>query len=453
MHPDASPGLARRERSEFRRLTALNILANVSVPLASLADTAMLGRLTDIRFLAGVALATVLFDYLYWSFGFLRMGTTGLTAVAAGRDDARELTAVLYRAVLSSLAIGGVILLASRPIAELGFHLLTGASAVEDAGRAYFEARIWGAPAVLVNFACVGWLLGKGRSGQVLVSTVVASLSNVGFNYWFIVRLDWQAFGAGLGTTLSQYLMLVVHVALISRLGSLERFDRRRVLAADRLWSLARLNADLLIRTFCLLTAFALFTNTSAIFGTAVLAANTILLRLLNFAAYAIDGVAFATETLAGRFLGRADRSGLISLLRLALASGIAFAAAFLVVLAVAPAPLLGLLTSHLEIVALATRHAPWLGATLLLGSVAYVLDGFFLGLTAGRTLRNAMLVSLGLAIVPFGWLALRAGSVPLLWAAMVTFMAVRVLTLGCAVPATLRRVRTDCGDPSPPRS
>jgi len=427
------------ERADFRRLTALNILANVSVPVASLADTAMLGRLADIRFLAGVALATVLFDYLYWSFGFLRMGTTGLTAVAAGRDDRPELTAILYRAVLSSLVLGTLILALGRPIGDLGFRLLTGATEVETAGRAYFEARVWAAPAVLVNFACIGWMLGRGRSGQVLVATVVASLANIAFNYWFIVHLDWQAFGAGLGTTLSQYLMLMMNIVLIARSPDLQWPDWSRVLAIDRLRALARLNGDLLVRTFCLLTAFALFTNVSAVFGTTVLAANTILLRLLTFAAYAIDGVAFATETLAGRFLGRADRRNLLSLLRLALSTGITFAVAFVAVLLLAPATLLGLLTSHHEVVALAVLNAPWLAVTLLLGAAAYVLDGFFLGLTAGRTLRNSMILSLLLAIVPLGWLAYRWASNPLLWAALALFMALRAGTLAAAVPAVLR--------------
>jgi MATE family multidrug resistance protein len=430
--------LDRQSRREFVRLTSLNILSNISVPLASLADTAMLGRLPDIRFLAGVALAGVLFDYLYWSFGFLRMGTTGITALAEGRGDRDELAAVLHRAMLTSALIATAVLLLRRPLADIGFALLGGSVDVEAAGRSYFDIRIWAAPAVLTNFACVGWLLGRGRSGQVLCVTVLASLSNIGFNYWFIVHLRWDAFGAGLGTMLSQYLMLAANVLLIGRYGRLGRIDWPRILDLDRIGALARLNLDLLVRTFCLLTAFALFTSASARISTTLLAANTILLRLLTFAAYWIDGAAFATETYTGRLTGRRDRDGLVELLRLALGTGLAFAIVFLATLVVAPGPILGLLTSHDALVLEALRYAPWLAATLLLGSVAYVLDGFFLGMASGRTLRNAMILSLLIAVVPLGIVAYRSGSNHLLWTAMTVFMAARAATLGLAVPSAL---------------
>ncbi len=426
-------------RAEFLRLSALNILANISVPLASLVDTAMLGRLDDIRFLAGVALATLLFDYLYWSFGFLRMGTTGLTALADGRGDEKELAAILHRAILTSLLLGVAILAVHRPLMEVGFSLLSGAEQVEAAGRSYFSIRVWGAPAVLINFACLGWLLGRGRSVQVLLVTMVASLSNIAFNYVFIIRLDLEAYGAGLGTMLSQYLMLLANVVLLARAGAFAGFDRHRVLAFDRLRQLVRLNADLLIRTFCLLTAFAVFTNTSARLGTDLLAANTILLRLLTLAAFSIDGAAFATETLAGRMTGRADYHGLGDLLRLAIGIGVAFAAVFVLAISLAPRTILGALTSHTEIVALAATYVPWLCATLMIGAIAYVLDGFFLGITAGHVLRNSMVASLLLAFLPVAvWGATRSNN-HIVWAAMALFMVARVVTLGFAVPTFLK--------------
>jgi MATE family multidrug resistance protein len=425
-------------RSDFLRLSGLNILANISVPMASLVDTAMLGRLDDIRFLAGVALAGVLFDYLYWSFGFLRMGTTGLTALADGRGDREELVAVLHRAVLTSLLIGGAILAVHRPLMDLGFSLLTGANEVEAAGRAYFSSRIWGAPAVLINFACLGWLLGRGRSAQVLLVTLIASLSNVAFNYIFIVRLGLEAYGAGLGTMLSQYLMLIANILLLARAGAFRDIDRQRVLAFDALRGLLRLNADLLVRTFCLLSTFAIFTNTSAGMGTAVLAANTILLRLLTFAAFSIDGAAFATETLAGRMTGRADFHGLRDMLRLGLLVGVGFAGIFVAAISFAPRFILGALTSHGDIVALATTFTPWLSATLTIGAIAYVFDGFFLGIAAGRVLRNSMIASLLIAFLPLIALGGARSNNHIIWAALLVFMAARVVTLGFILPRYL---------------
>ena len=203
---DAAARLPRR----FARLTALNILANVAVPLAGLVDVAMLGHLSDLSFLAGVALATILFDYLYWTFGFLRMGTTGVTAQALGRGDDAEVHLTLYRALAFAAGTGAAILLLQVPLGELGFLLLSGGPAVEAAGREYFAARIWAAPAALANFAFLGWYLGREESGRALVMTVVGGFANIGFNYLFIVRLGLAARGAGLGTMTSQYLMLAV---------------------------------------------------------------------------------------------------------------------------------------------------------------------------------------------------------------------------------------------------
>jgi MATE family multidrug resistance protein len=198
----AAPPLSRR----FFRLALLNIFSNITVPLAGLVDTAMLGHLPEIRFLAGVALASVLFDYIYWTFGFLRMGTTGTTAQAVGRGDRREVYLTLYRSWMIALTLAALILLLQLPIRELGFGLLGGEPGVEAAGRAYFDARIWGAPATLCNFVLVGWFLGREESRHALVVTIVANLANIFFNYIFIIRLGLAARGAGLATMVSQYL-------------------------------------------------------------------------------------------------------------------------------------------------------------------------------------------------------------------------------------------------------
>ena len=417
----------------FFRLTFLNILANVAVPLAGLVDTAMLGHLDDIRFLAGVALASVVFDLLYWTFGFLRMGTTGVTAQALGRRDTTEVHLTLYRGVAFGVAAGVFLWLLRAPLEDLGFLLLSGEAGVEAAGRDYFGARIWAAPATLVNFAFLGWFLGREESGRALALTLTAALSNVGFNYLFIVRLGWAAYGAGVATALSQALMLGLALGLFFR-GS-DRIPWRwpRVLDRDRLAAFFRLNRDILLRTLCLVGAFAVFTNFSSILGTGVLAANAILLRLQNLAAYLIDGAAFATESLAGIFRG-ADRPGdLRRLIRLAMATGVVFALVFLAGLAAAPSFVLGLLTSHAEVVAAGGVFAPWLGPVLLLGAVAFVYDGLFLGLTAGRALRNTMLLSSLGVFLPLAMWAVVRESNHLLWLAMAAFMAARAGTLGWA--------------------
>lgn len=420
-------------RRRFTRLTALNIATNLTVPLAGLVDTALLGHLEEIRFLAGVALAAVLFEYVYWTFGFLRMATTGLTAQAMGRGETRETYLTLYRALAVALAAGICLLALRHLLAEVGFALLSGAPEVESAGREYFEARIWAAPATLCNFAFLGWFLGRERSDLALWMTVVANLANILFDWLFIVRLGLAAWGAGLGTTLSQYLMLATAVGLFLKQGPRPPWTWSEVLDRTALGSLAKLNRDILIRTVSLVTTFALFVNFSSLLGIGVLAANAVLQRFVMVVAYLVDGAAFATESLAGLLRGRGDRSGLAALRRLALVSGLALAVPFALAFALLPGPFVRLLTSHGPTVEMAVGYAPWLAPALLLGSAAYIFDGYFLGLTQGRALRNTMLLSTFGVFLPMAFLALRLGSNTWLWAAFATFMGARTALLWLA--------------------
>lgn len=419
-----------RLRARFRHLAKLNVLSNLTVPLVGLVDTAMLGHLPDIRFLAGVALATILFDYLYWTLGFLRMSTTGLAAQASGRSDSQEIVAVLHRGALLGLTGGLLLLLLQSPIRDLGFYLLSGDPAVEEAGRSYFNARIWGAPAVLLNLVLVGWLLGRQKSHQVLWMTVFANLCNIALNGLFILGLGWAAWGAGLASMLSQYLMLAWGLVILSREKEVELPCWRSVLQREQLGSLLRLNGDLVIRTFCLITAFAVFTNIGSLIGTTVLAANVLLLRLLGLAAHVIDGMAHSTETLAGHLRGSAQAGRLRELLRLSLRSSFGMALLFALAFVAFPKMILTLLAVHPEVTTLAGGYVYWLAVTLLLGSLAYSYDGFFLGLTWGAELRRAMLLSTLVGFLPLAGLAWWWHSNTVLWMSLTILMLTRTGTL-----------------------
>ena len=417
-------------RQRFARLTFLNIISNITVPLASMVDTALLGHLESIHFLAGVALAAVIFEYVYWSFGFLRMGTTGITAQAVGRGDTGEVFRTLYRSLLLAWLLAAAILILQTPLRELGFLLLGGAPEVEAAGRAYFDARIWAAPATLSNFVFLGWFLGREESGAALIMTGVANLANVVLDYVFIVQMDLAAFGAGMGTAISQLLMLLAALILFwARVGKVP-WVWSDVWQAQALTRLFRLNRDILLRTVALVSAFALFTNFSSLMSTVVLAANAVLLRWVMLAAYLIDGAAFATESLAGILFGTGDRVALRRLQGLALRSGVAFALPFCALALMRPAAPIRLLTSHPQTVETALQYLPWLAPVLFFGSLAYIYDGLFLGLTAGRALRNAMLLSTFGVFLPLAALALHLENNNLLWASMAAFMMARSATL-----------------------
>jgi len=435
---------ARTLSRRYFRLAALNIMASVTVPLAGLVDTAMLGHLEDIRFLAGVALTSILFDYVYWTFGFLRMATTGTTAQAVGEGDDAGVYLTLYRGLFLGLAIGTTLILLQAPIRSGGFALLSGAEGVEAAGAAYFNARIWGAPATLSSFVLIGWFLGREESGRVLLMTVVANLANVALDYVFILRLDMAAFGAGLATMMSQYLSVAIGVALLWQAGRPRRWEWSEVLDRAGLSRLMLLNRDILLRTLGLITTFALFTNFSSMLGTTVLAANAILLRVQYLASYFIDGAAFATESLAGIFRGQGDAVRLRRLLRLSLLVGLGCVVGFAVLVAVAPQTLYPLLTSHREVIDTAARYGLWLIPVLLFGSAAYIYDGFFLGLTEGRVLRNSMLFSTVVVFVPIAGWGITVGNNDILWLAMMLWMMARSLTLGWAGRRLLAEAERD---------
>jgi MATE family multidrug resistance protein len=394
--PTASPLANSDFRPSFLQLAVVNVLSNLMVPLAGLVNLAFLGHLADIRHLAGVALATILFDYIYWTFGFLRMGTTGTTAQALGRGDRDGIWLTGLRNSLIALALGTAILLLQVPLREAGFALLSATPAVKASGIAYYNALIWGAPATLLNFVFIGWFLGQRLGAQVFLLSLVNNVTTVGLNYLLIVRWGWESAGAGWATALSQYFTLLTGLFLVSRF-----LEWGRIKAiAPHLWNGAALkaafllNRDILIRTFALVSTFALFTNLGATLGTTTLASNTLLLEIVTLAAYFIDGFAFATESYAGVFHGQGARSQLIMLVQLAGGISLALGILFALLTDLFPDSLFRLLTSHTEISTQVHDYVLWLFPVLGCGSIAYMLDGYFLGLTQGKILRQSALIA-----------------------------------------------------------
>lgn len=417
----------------FFKLTVINILSNLLVPIAGLLDVAFLGHLAEIRYLAGVALATVLFNYLYWTFGFLRMSTTGMTAQAVGRNDEVEMVLIGLRHGILALLLGVAIIILQVPLRELGFAVLSASPEVKAAGQAFYNTLIWGAPATLLNFVIVGWFLGRSQSGYVLVLTAINSLANVGLDYGLIVHLGWASAGAGLATALSQYLMLGGGLLILSQTVPLQQIRGHVVGLWDVsvLKTLVTLNRDIVIRTFVLISTFAVFTNLSSAFGSVPLTANAILLQVVTLAAYFIDGIAFATETFAGVFQGQGNTDQLRQLVRWA--GGISFLVGLLFAIAFIRYPdvLLGRLTSHTQVLIYLKHYVLWLLPVLGFGSIAYMLDGYFLGLTQGSILRQAMVQSVLIGFVPIALIAWYGQSNHWLWLALSLFMVMRSVTLG----------------------
>ena len=420
----------RNDRVRFWRLAGVNILSNLMVPLASLVDTAFLGHLTEIRHLAGVAIASVLFNYIYWTFGFLRMGTTGVTAQARGRGEADLIVVTLLRNAAIALGIGIIILVLQQPIREVGFTLLRAEPEVLEAGRAYYNALIWGAPATLLNFVLFGWLLGKEQVGLVLVLSLVSKGTNIVLDYVFIVLWQQQSAGAGAATAISQFVTLILGLILIWR-ELPKRPWQPGIFELSALKATFALNKDILIRTLALISTFAVFTNLSATMGTGILASNTLLLQVVTLAAYFIDGIAFATESIAGNLQGQGASHQLISLLKLAGGSSLVAGVSFAIAFSLFPQFLFSLLTNHSEVITQINNYVWWLLPILSFGSIAYMLDGYFLGLTAGKILRQSTLIAALLGFAPVAIAAWYFQVNHFLWLALTLFMMFRSITLG----------------------
>ena len=422
----------------FLRLAVANIVSNLMVPLAGLIDTAFLGHLAEIHYLAGVALAMVIFNVVYWSFGFLRMGTTGMTAQAQGREDQTELWLILLRGGLIAIACGLGILLLQVPIRELGFALLSADPDVKAAGYDFFNGRIWGAPAVLINLVLMGWFLGREKGRWVIVLSLVGNGSNVLLDYLFIRQFGWASAGAGWATALSQYLMATAGILLVLKERGVAplRAVLPGVWDASALKGVFSLHRDILIRTFALILSFALFTNFSSAMGTQTLAANTLLLQVVTLSAYFIDGIAFATESFAGRFYSSGDKPQLRQLLWFGGGASVALGIAFALTFVLLPQVLFGLLTSHREVISTVQQYVGWLLPVLSIGAIAYMLDGYFIGLTAGQVLRNSTVLAAGVGFLPLALIAQATASPHLLWLALAGLMTARAATLALALKA-----------------
>ncbi|MEP0911394.1 MATE family efflux transporter [Leptolyngbya sp. GB1-A1] len=434
----------------FLRLATINVLSNLMVPLSGLISVAFLGHLNDIRYLTGVMLATVLFNTIYRTLSFLRMSTTGMTAQAVGRDDRSAMLLTGMRNGLLAMGLGGLILLLQHPLRDIGFRLLNAAPEVGAAGQAYYDARIWAAPVTLLNFVIIGWLLGqeKGEAKQfpfwrnrVLLLSIVGNGVNILLDYWLIVRWGWQSAGAGWATAIGQLAMAIVGLVMVGRS---VKWQEIRSLAPEIFnWKEFRqtltLNSNLLIRTFTLLCAFLLFASLSSALGTTVLAENALLLQIVTLTAYFVDGFAYATESLAGMFHGEGRRDRLLPLATLAGCVSFVFALAIALICICFPHSVFHLFTNSAAVLAGIHEFVVWLLPVLGCGSIAFMLDGYFAGLTAGATLRNTALIATLLGFVPVAIIAWNARSSTLLWLAMALFMAIRAGLLAVRVPATTR--------------
>lgn len=436
MNPKTSPAKFSVNR-EILRLAIPNILSNISIPLLGMVDTALMGRLESEIFIGAVALGSIIFNFIYWGFGFLRMGTTGLTAQAFGRRDPKECIAILGRGITVALVGSLVLILLQTLIIWLGLSLIQGEELIEELARRYFLIRIWAAPATLGLYVFHGWFLGLQNARYPMYLTVFVNLLNICFNVFFVLHMGMKSDGVALGTVSAQYLGLsaAVGMFLFKYKPYLSFFDLNLIKKIASLKRFFSVNIDIFIRTVCLVFTFAFFTSASASIDSLTLAANQILLQYLHFMAYAVDGFAHAAESLVGRFTGAEDREKLrLSIHRLFM-WGVGFGAIFALTYGIIGKAMLRLFTNQLDILRAASPYVFWMIFLSLTGAVAYLLDGVYIGATATKAMRNMMLLATFAVFLPLYYLLIGPLGNHGLWMSLLAFMIARGISLAVLSP------------------
>ena len=427
------------------RLAGPIMLANITIPLLGIVDTAVVGHLDQVYYLGAVAVGSLIFNFLYWGFGFLRMGTTGFAAQAHGADDSAEMVATLWRAMVIAAVIGFGLLVSQGLIIEGAMAIMEAGAEVDAHARAYFSIRIWSAPAALANYVVLGWFLGMQNARAGLIIQVTINLINIVLDLVFVVGMGMAVEGVAAATVIAEYaglgLGLVMLRGALARIGR-AAIDWRRVLEPARMRHMIGVNRDIFLRTLCLITAFAYLTIQSARMGDVILAANAVLLNMVTFMSYALDGFANAAQALIGRAVGEKSRTDYRGVVRVSTIWALGFAVAFSLAYAATGSLIIDGMTTLPEVRAAARAVLPWMILAPLVSVWGYQLDGIFIGAMQTLEMRNAMILSLIVYLIAVEVFRPLYGNHGI-WLGFTLFMVARGLTLGYYFPRIERGIGT----------
>ncbi|PCJ16749.1 MAG: MATE family efflux transporter [Candidatus Cloacimonadota bacterium] len=408
-----------------------NILSNLSIPLLSFVDTLIIGHLDKVSYLSALALAGMIFNLLYWSFGFLRMSTTALCAQSLSNinDLKNNPISWFYRSFFMSITIGFLIILLKVPIQELFFIYIDASAETIKFAKVYFDIRIYAAPATLSLYAINGYFFGIQNTKVPLYLTVLANICNLCLNYFFVYELNYDIDGVAYATLISQYLAFIVALLLIIK-SSKYSTTLKEIFDLDSFVKIIKVNTDIFIRTFCLISSFSLFTIYSSKQSDQILAINSILMQFYGFLSYGMDGLALAAETLVAKQIGLNDRSLLKNIIKKIWFSSFILSIIYTVCFYFLVEEIISILTHHQNIISISKKYFLWIVISPLINSPAYILDGIFLGAIQSKILRNAMLISFLLVFLPCLYYLPTVFANHGLWLAMSLFMVARSVTL-----------------------
>lgn len=409
-----------------------NIISNITIPLLGMVDLALMGHLEDKAYIGAVALGGMIFNFIYWGFSFLRMGTSGFTAQAYGKRDLAETVMILTRALLVAATGSLILILLQYPIAHLSFIIIDGSRQVQLLAKEYFHIRIMAAPATIGLYALTGWFLGMQNARIPMIITILVNMMNIGFSFILIKIFHMKADGVALGTVMAQYSGLLIAIwFLFKYYKKIFRYWQKEKLPDKKALTLFfTVNKDIFIRTLFLILILSFFTTQSARTNDTILAVNTLLMQFFMLFSFFVDGYAHAAEALTGRYTGAKNRINLIKTIRLLFLWGGAIAIVFTVIYLAAGRYLLFILTNNQEIINAARPYLPWVILIPVITFPAFIWDGIYIGATASAAMRNSMLISALLVFLPAYYLLEPVFGNHGLWLAFIIFMASRGITL-----------------------
>lgn len=417
------------------------VLANATVPILGAVDTGVVGQMGSAAAIGAVGIGAIVITSVYWIFGFLRMGTTGLVAQARGARDPAETGAILMRALMIAFAAGLALIALQVPIIGGAFLMAPASAEVEDLARSYLMIRIWGAPATIALFALTGWLIATERTRAVLGLQLWINGLNITLDLWFVLGLGWGVPGVAIATLISEVSGLVIALWLCRAAFAGDAWrDWPRVFDRARIKRMMQVNTDIMIRSILLKVSFISFVFIAAGFGDVTLASNQVLLQFLHISSHALDGFAFAAEALVGQAAGARSVRALRRSARLTSLWGLVMAGGLSLTYLLAGPWVIDLMAKEPDVQAVARVFLPWVVAATMVSLPAYMLDGIFIGATETRAMRTTMLI----AAIAYGLTV--AALIPLignygLWVGILVLNAVRAGGLGLYYPALERRV------------
>ena len=409
------------------QLAIPSIVSNITVPLLGLVDVAIVGHLGSASYIGAIAVGGMLFNMIYWIFGFLRMGTSGMTAQAYGKRDLTEVVRTLLRAVGVGLLISLGLWILQSPILRGAFVLIDATEEVKRWASLYFNICIWGAPAILGLYGFAGWFIGMQNSRFPMFIAITQNIVNIAASLCFVFVLGMKVEGVALGTLIAQYAGLFMAFALwLKYYGRLKAYiDWNGLWGGEEMRRFFSVNSDIFFRTLCLVAVTTFFTSTGARQGDVILAVNTLLMQLFTLFSYIMDGFAYAGEALAGRFIGAKNDVGLRRCIRLLFLWEIGLSLSFTILYAFLGRDFLGLLTNDTSVIKASGDYFYWVLAIPLCGFSAFLWDGIFIGATATRQMLYSMLVASATFFIIY-YLFYRSMGNHALWMAFLGYLSLR---------------------------